>query len=476
MKCNAAKKYSYEKILEKIVCELLFLEKEGIWLDINGNSINVHFALALVIGDNLGVHFLLGQVEAFAAHRPCRFCTASLQSIRECTVLKNIEMRDTASHESQIAKYDPSSTGIVRRCAFNQLLSFHAFQNQAVDIMHDMSLGFLRYDMALIIQHIMSLKKITLCEMNAKIQNFDFGADKSDKPAIITDKHIKQGSVILYAAEMANLVKYFTFIFGNLDLEDTPIWNFALAIREMTEILHCSSLQLGMVTILKDVIEKYFTLRKVLFPKDQLKPKHHFLLHYVDLIPRIGPLINVWCMPYEAKHQQLLAYAKNNKNFQNLPLSIAKKHQNNLSYYIQSNAVMKPEICLGPKKASKISELEDFHNFALILSGNPSQVSKWITVNNVKYSVGQFIVGESRDGLIPTFCEIKYILYDTENCESSFLLKAWNTITLSEYLHAYEIEEGSEWQHMSTDRIPDYGSIQRLVFSGNQKVYVMYFD
>lgn len=92
MKCNEAKKYFNLRIFARLLLELSTLEEKGILLNIKGKIIDVHFALALIIGDNLGVHALLGHLEGFSAHHPCRFCTVFLASIQEYTSVKKTEM------------------------------------------------------------------------------------------------------------------------------------------------------------------------------------------------------------------------------------------------------------------------------------------------------------------------------------------------------------------------------------------------
>lgn len=56
-----------------------------------------------------------------------------------------------------------------------------------------------------------------------------------------------------------------------------------------------------------------------------LPPKAHYLLHYRRAIENVGPLKHVWSMRFEAKHQELKAYAKVCFNRINLRFSLGKK-------------------------------------------------------------------------------------------------------------------------------------------------------
>lgn len=53
---------------------------------------------------------------------------------------------------------------------------------------------------------------------------------------------------------------------------------------------------------MKVLIEEYVEMRQQLFPHANLRPKHHYLLHYADLTLQFGPLIHTWTMRFESKH------------------------------------------------------------------------------------------------------------------------------------------------------------------------------
>lgn len=54
-----------------------------------------------------------------------------------------------------------------------------------------------------------------------------------------------------------------------------------------------------------------------------LKPKHHFLLHYANIVTKIGPLMYLSCMRFEAKHKEFKKNATNVQSRRNLPLTLA---------------------------------------------------------------------------------------------------------------------------------------------------------
>lgn len=84
----------------------------------------------------------------------------------------------------------------------------------------------------------------------------------------------------------------------------------------------------GMTVYLKHPIVEHHQLFKYLFPVQSLLPKRHFMIHYPRCIKNIGPLIHMWCMRYEGKHN---FFKRQLKCYKNLTLSLAKKHQNHIA-------------------------------------------------------------------------------------------------------------------------------------------------
>lgn len=61
-------------IFSRVLDELKFLENEGVQLNYEGRMKTIYFKLALVLGDNLGLHSILGFQESFNSGSFCRFC------------------------------------------------------------------------------------------------------------------------------------------------------------------------------------------------------------------------------------------------------------------------------------------------------------------------------------------------------------------------------------------------------------------
>lgn len=85
IKCNG-----YDKILNKIVGELKFLETTGITLK---NGVNLKAILVNFSSDNLGANTVLGFVESFSATYYCRMCELPIAMCQKAVEEDTSKMR-----------------------------------------------------------------------------------------------------------------------------------------------------------------------------------------------------------------------------------------------------------------------------------------------------------------------------------------------------------------------------------------------
>ena len=97
--------------------------------------------MSLILGNNLGVHSLLGFVERFTANHPCRACKIHKNSIQQNSSLDTKLLCNKENYEIDLVLNDISRTGISQRYIFIYLLCFHAVENLSFDLMHDIYPG-----------------------------------------------------------------------------------------------------------------------------------------------------------------------------------------------------------------------------------------------------------------------------------------------------------------------------------------------
>lgn len=69
---------------------------------------------------------------------------------------------------------------------------------------------------------------------------------------------------------------------------------------------------------LQSKIQDHRQMLKEAFPDFKLRPKHHYIEHYPDLIRLFGPLVHLWTMRFEGKHSFFKRVVHDTQNFKNV--------------------------------------------------------------------------------------------------------------------------------------------------------------
>ena len=108
------------------------------------------------------------------------------------------------------------------------------------------------------------------------------------------------------------LLRNIPLIFANVVPENDNHWNLLLLLLDIMYIVFSPNISEGMTVYLRSLIAEHHTLFKQIYPTHNLIPKHHLMIHYPSVIRKIGPLLHVWTMRYEAKH---IFFKSSIKNF-----------------------------------------------------------------------------------------------------------------------------------------------------------------
>ena len=140
-------------------------------------------------------------------------------------------------------------------------------------------------------------------------------------------------------------------LFGDIVPAGNKNWLLLLILLQIINIIFSPSVTLGMTVLLKHLIMEHHELFKQLYPHRNLIPKHHFMIHYPACIRKIGPLLHMWSMRFEAKHK---VFKNTLKNFKNITKSLAKKHQMSIGYHWETSPLNHIEY--GPLKPFHFDE------------------------------------------------------------------------------------------------------------------------
>lgn len=335
-------KFGNDKIFHKVISELNNLQQKGISINVSNKSINVKFVLTTIIGDNLGLNSILGYFESFSSNYYCRICVCLKDEMR--TQLQEVKdkFRDINAYEKNVQ----DKIGLKEECTWNKVKNFHVYKNIYCDVMHDLFEGVHRYDMLLIINQLIKKKYFTLDILNSRLKFATYNNFEKNIPPGFSNDQLKKECIIISASEMLCLVRNFRFIVGDLIPYNDDTWKLYLLIYDITEILTSASIQARTLDYLRELITEHHSLYLKL-SESHLKPKYHFLIHYAEVILKIGPPVLLSCMRYEGKHADFKNIAQNVNCRKNVPYSLALKHQLSVCSRFLSNQGFVDSIELG---------------------------------------------------------------------------------------------------------------------------------
>lgn len=390
VKASDMAKLGPSKALHDLIDVLVDLEANGLDLQIESTCVKVHFVLVGILGDNLGMNMLMGFAPSFSSIYYCRFCKINKYDAQSAVALDGELNRTKDNYKIDLEK-PYKETGIKENSEFNRLRYYHVADFTIVDAMHDLfSHGICSYDISLVLSFMIQNLHISLSTINYRIQMFNFGETENRNTfKQISREQIKSTNYKMTAREMMLFVHYFPLIFGEIMPVGDDVWNFILSLVELVDIVLLPSFDEEML----NVLEKQITYHHSMYIKtfnNNLKPKYHILLHYVQTIKNIGPPRYTWSFRFEAAHQIFKKYCRTITSRRNICLTLCKKANtifiNNLKN--QSHFAEDLEI----KRALKM-KLVNLPYFSELEITTELLTSTYYTSNAVKYKGTDYRVG-----------------------------------------------------------------------------------
>lgn len=254
------KRFSFKRLLPKLVDELNYLSEEGISI-VNSKTgyTKVKILSALFSADNLALNQILGFQESFRSTHFCRFCKLPFEECRKSCQEDSNMLRNETNYDADIALNDKKLTGIVGPSALSDIKSFNVVKNFAVDIMHDLCEGVCHYAFLTILRICIEEKYFTLHNLNARILSFNYSTHFSDnKPPLIHDNILKFKKFQYSAQEMYIFSIHFAFYVGDKVNHNSDVWKFYILLREIMTIAFADSLpRSGMGQLLNNYVAQF---------------------------------------------------------------------------------------------------------------------------------------------------------------------------------------------------------------------------
>lgn len=426
--------FGQELVMGQLVKDLKDLEVKGITL--SGGQVRKG-TLCAIAGDNLGSHNIGGFVENFSRSLHfCRYCEIDRQTFQSSPVSRgpNRTVQSYKDHlQSNVHVQNLPTAGIKFDSLFNELTYYHVCQPGLPPCLgHDLFEGVVAYDLALYIKHLVTKdKRFTYQELNRRINQFKYlGNDAHDKPCEVNPGSEKLGG---HAVQNWCFLRLLPVLVGNKieSPAEDEVWQLVLQLRDIVEFVCAHAISTGQIAYLRVLIDDYLHFRMVTFSDSPLKPKHHYMSHYPELIVHFGPLIRLWTLRFESKHTYFKQCARKLHNFKNLCATLAERHQL-LQAFLSAGNLFPPHVIVEKETEFFLNDYNDAIRDSVVhlnAQSTNTVVTHEVTVKGTKYRKNMFIViCRSDEGLI--FGQIKLILIKADSV--NFVTQNYQSVNLTD--------------------------------------------
>lgn len=454
---------TYHKLFAPLVADLQTL-KNGIEYDTGFKKLKFTAVLELVLGDNLSSHSVAGFQTFFNSGSFCRFCSVRYSQFRDTLSISQLRERNNAAYANQIKFIDEDASdaavyGIKHKCALSKLDYFKVPEAFPSDIMHDCLEGIIPLTIQLVLKQLYDEKLVTVRSLNESLLQTKLPV--SDKPNLFSDKFFVGSCKIVGKASQK--LELFLMLPQLVDLSSvgtSAAWDVYLALRKCMDFILSPVIEKDSLPYLTSLIESYLLKFKSTFGQSNLIPKHHFMMHFPSQIERFGPLRNLWCMRFEAKHQYFKKLIVSTRNFKNVTQTLTERHQMRAAHTLASTCFLhegrEPQsavISIDVKSLPQSLKLAIEDKIGKPLSSTV-ETAKGLKVNGINYNINSnacFILDCIDE--TPCFAQIKHIVLVAEEwyfCLKLLLPKKFNRIA-----HAYEVETQAGWIIVLPDSLLD---------------------
>ena len=389
-----------QRVFRRLVDDLKSLETDGI--AIKGHVFRV--IIPAIAGDNLGSHWLGGFVMNFSCvPYMCRFCTMPKSEFDSgCFSVAASKVRTVQSYNNalcELAKGDVNMyEGVKFDSIFNSLSTFHVCNPGLPPcVAHDLFEGVVSYDLPLLLRSLIrdAVKNsgqknfFSVGALNKRLERFELlGSDSAVRPPQLKSSLDK---LVGSASQNWCFLRIVPLLIADVVDIESEAYKTLLLLRSVVELVMSPRISVGQIAEMKILIEDYLERRKSQFPEVRLRPKHHFMTHYAQLTLQFGPLIKLWTLRFESKHQYFKRCIRSSHNFLNVASMLANRHQLHQAYLSASprfpcdTDVSHSDIVLESCIANDVKK-------TLIASGvRPNQVFSAATVKGTVYRRGQVL-------------------------------------------------------------------------------------
>lgn len=436
-------RYGLETVLGPLLDELKELQEIGINVHIGQNEVCFKVFVLACCGDNLSMNRLGGFTCSFSRGSVCRFCMAQHANLASLTREELCHIRTQQLHDSHLTAIHLNPVLYKRLYGVNEpspmscLPNFDVTTQLPPDIMHDIFEGAC----SVVIKHVLKglfQENVLVPSDLSKVGTFCYGRnDRPNKPPQLTEAFLQSNAPLKgTASQKWCLFRLLPQIFASKVPEGNKDWEVYLLFREVTDLLLSDQLPSDSLVYIEMKIQEFLRSFIDRYPTVRIIPKLHYLVHYPRMISFFGPLKQMWCMRFEAKHQYFKNVASKTKNYRNICKTLAERHQVLQGYEFAEVVLDQGHTMTGLKPVQR-SDLPPCIEERLP-PGSTWQ-AKSVTMQHITYHVGDVLVMAKGDD--PQFAQIAAIF--SGQSEVLFLLNPMELVEFRRHRYAFRVSKGS---------------------------------
>lgn len=450
------KTYGLRRVLDDFISTVKQLQR-GLVLAIRGRKKTIYGDLVMVVADTPAAALLGGFKEGVGfAENPCRNCLLSMQAIRTEFVPSNFPNRcleeylsqcDTIMDKSLSAeqkKYWSKQFGINSKSVLCEIPNFPVTSNIVQDTMHVLLEGCFPAVTALLVQNWIDLGKITLDDLNTRLQVFPYTyLEKANKPNIIMQRDLDNEYIKQKASVTLTLAYVLPIILSDVcDVAEDEYYRNFVAMAKIVVSAFSSLADTAFPSELEQLMIAFMSKFVSLYPQFPPKPKMHYMLHLPEQIRALGPLRTQNTFRFEGKHGWFKAAGF--KNFINLPLSMLDKHQLSLCHrMVEIDGTLSRRFVYGGDEVhqpggKQVNIADVPHLFAVMQCDEVFETSKLVS-KGLEYRPGCCLVLRDRSYRCPKFGRVLRIFANEEQGVYCFYVQNLKTCCYEPSRNAYSV-------------------------------------
>nr|XP_037272441.1 uncharacterized protein LOC119164364 [Rhipicephalus microplus] len=445
VKEKLAIKHGLKKIFEPLVNDIAKLETVGITVNEEVHKGSVF----CVTGDNLSQHRLGGFKCSFSHGRICRHCMALRHEISGKHRPSDFVERTPAVHNHHLSLVAQGLSCLplygVRGEPAVSFFGFEPTQHLPPDLMHDLHEGVIPFLLKHVISFFLKYHIIKLELLNTAIMTYPYGQnDKRNKPETLSASMFqKKGTLKGNASQIYCLFRYLPFYVGEHVPTGHNVWALYLSFRKIVDLIMSKQVTIEQIAYLERLISCFCVDFRILFPNTPAPCKLHYIIHYPKYMVMYGPLVHLWSMRYEAKHQYFKDLAVKLRNFKNITLTLSNRHQTSEMYLHSFEDSSVKMVTTGCKPVSLEQLPIEVQNYITANAMDTSNVFSLVSaeIQGTQYAVDSVqVTSMSDDG--PCFATVRDIF--SVRRQVIMYAQKLQTIKFDEHYHAYVVRRCPE--------------------------------